>query len=96
MNQASIDRLGTLASQTAMRAFAEYIRAHKLKVVSYDAASECLRSHIKARLDMALAHAKEALDCGMAAAAEATFKADMAIAGIEAAKEAGFPLDYVP
>lgn len=96
MMTTQVDRLGTIAADVAMRAAAEYIRINNLKVLDYDAATECLRSYCKSRLPMALKDAKDALDCGMGQVAEATFKATMAMAGIEAAKEFAWPLDYVP
>lgn len=90
----TIDNLGTIAAEVAMRAAAEYVRSNGLKVVDYDAATECLRSHCKARLPLALDAAKKALDCKMGQVAEATFKAEMALAGIEAAKEFSVPMSY--
>jgi hypothetical protein len=86
----SIDSLGSIAAEVAMRAAAEYVRAHNLKVLDYAAAAECLRSYCKVYLPIALKDAKDALDCGMSQVAEMTFKATMAQAGIEAAKEYGF------
>lgn len=83
----NIDDLGTLAAEVAMRSAAEYVRVNNLRVHDYDAAAECIRAHCKARLSDALRDAKEALDCGMMQVAQATFKATMALAGIEAAKE---------
>ena len=92
----NIDNLGTIAAEVAMRAAAEYVRANNLKVVDYQAATECLRSCIKNRLASALDDAKAALDVGMGQAAEATFRASMALAGIEATKEFASPADYQP
>jgi hypothetical protein len=90
------DQLGTIAAETAMRAAAEYVRTNGLKVLDYDAATACLRSYCKVYLPSALADAKSALDCGMGQVAETTFKATMALAGIEAAKEFAWPADYHP
>lgn len=95
MNAATIDSLGTLAANVAMKAAAEYVRANNLKVLDYGAAAECLRSYCKTWLPIALSDAKDALACGMTLTAEQTFKATMAQAGIEAAKEFAWPMDYV-
>lgn len=92
----NVDQLGTIAANVAMKAFAEYVKAHNLKVLDYDAATACLRSWCRIMLPRALDDAKEALDCGMTQIAEATFKATMAQAGIEAAKEAAWPMEYQP
>ena len=91
MTDASIDSLGTLGAQTAMKAAADYLRRHKL-TADVDALLACLRSWAKIQLPIALAEAKQAADCGMDQIAIATFTASMAQAGIEAAKEAGFPI----
>ena len=96
MTNATIDRLGNIAAETAMRAAAEYIRQNNLKVLDYDAATECLRSWCKIKLPQAMADAKQAIDAGMGRVAEATFLASMAQAGIEAAKEFAWPADYQP
>jgi len=61
-----------------------------------DALTECLRSHVEAAYESAMCDAQEALDCGLKWAALATFKASMAIAGIAAAKECGFPAKRAP
>jgi len=90
----NIDNLGTLAAETAMRAAAEYVRANGLKVLDYEAATACIRSWCKIKLPEALAAAKAALDCHMDKVAEMTFKAIMAEAGIEAAKEFAWPMNY--
>lgn len=87
----SIDSLGTIAAEVAMRAAAEYIRTNRLTVLDYEAATACIRSWCKIKLPEALKAAKDALDCRMDAVAEMTFKAIMAEAGIEAAKEFGWP-----
>ena len=84
----SIDSLGTLAAETAARAAGVYLRQHKM-TYDIDALSACLKSWCKAKLIEALHDAKEAFDAGMGQMAEMTFKATMAEAGIEAAKECG-------
>ena len=92
----TIESLGTVAADVAMRAAAEYVRTNNLKVLDYDAATACLKSYCKTYLPQALKDAKAAFDCGMNQVAEATFKATMALAGIEAAKEFAWPMDYIP
>jgi hypothetical protein len=82
----TLDALVTRGCEAAMRAAAEYLRVHGL-TADLDTLLACLRANAKIRLPQALAEAKEALDCGMAQVAEATFRATMALAGIDAAKE---------
>lgn len=84
------EQLGTSAANTAARAAITYLNEHNLEVES-GALAACLNSWIKIKLPEALHDAKEAIDAHMYAAAETTFRATMALAGIEAAKEAGFP-----
>lgn len=52
-----------------------------------DAFCDCLKANIKIRMPKALADAKEALEVGMNEIAEQTFAAEIALAGIDAAKE---------
>lgn len=82
----SINQLGTVAAEVMMRAFADYARSHAITITDYDAACELLRSRVRVYLPIALADAKEAMDCGMTQVAEATFKATLMQAGIEAAQ----------
>jgi hypothetical protein len=89
----SVDSLGTLGANVAMKSAANYLHANKM-TADVDALLECLRSWCKVQLPVALADAKEAADCGMNQIATATFSASMALAGIEAAKEAGFPIGF--
>ena len=77
-------------AEVAMRAAAEYLARHSLTADPV-ALTECLKAHLKAALPIALADAKRALDARMEAVALQTFEASLALAGIEAAKEAGFP-----
>jgi hypothetical protein len=83
--------LADVAVTIATRAAAEYLRVHCLKA-DPEALAECLKSWCKIQLPRALADAKDALDARMPQVAEATFAASMVQAGIEAAKEAGFPI----
>ena len=88
----TMESLGAGAAEVAMRAAVEYLCEHKL-TADPEALVECLRSWIKIKLPEALRDAKDALDCGpgMRMIAERTFNASMALAGIEAAKEACNP-----
>ena len=86
------ERLTVVATRIAAESARRYLVAHKLIARPY-ALTACLASWVKLQLPIALKDAKEALDCGMGKAAEATFAASMILAGIEAAKEAGYPVD---
>lgn len=89
MNENKNMNLAEIATQTAMQAAVEYLRVHNLK--ANDAALvSCLKAWCKIKLPEALRDAKEAFDCGMHQVGQATFLATMKLAGIEAAKEAGF------
>jgi hypothetical protein len=79
--------LVTIACEISMRAAINYLQVHDL-TADDKALSECLRDWCKIKLPQAMADAKEAIECGMTKAAEATFAATMRLAGIEAAKEA--------
>ena len=96
MGTAQLDTLAKTAANIAMNAAAKYIRHHNLKVVDYNVACDCLKGWIKLSLPQALEDAKAALDANMSQIAQTTFRASMAQAGIEAAKEFGFPMDYQP
>ena len=89
----SVDTLGQIAVETATRAALEFLRAHDQEADNA-ALAECLRSWCKAKLPGALHDAREAIEAGIGQVAEATFRASMAQAGIEAAKEAGFPRGF--
>jgi len=82
--------LGDVAIEIATRGAWEYLRVHQLQA-DPEALAECLRSWCKIKLPLALKDAKDAIDAHMPQVAEATFAATMVQAGIEAAKEAGFP-----
>ena len=75
-----------IAAQAAMR----YLETHNL-TASPDALASCLTSWVRAKLPEALRDAKEAVDAGLPEYGELTYKATIVLAGIEAAKEAGFP-----
>jgi len=82
--------LAAVAVEIAARAAVVYLRQHNLDA-NPKALEATLKSWVKITLLEALRDAKQALEAGMGSAAEATFQASMALAGIEAAKEAGFP-----
>ena len=84
------DQLADVAVQIAAQAARQYLSRHNLRA-DPSALRATLASWIKIKLPEALKDAREALDAGMGSVAESTFKATMASAGIEAAKEAGFP-----
>lgn len=84
----TIDRLGTMAAEAAMRAAAEYIRGRRVPITDelVGKLTEILRAGLRAGLDDAMADAREAIDAGMGHAADATFMASMRLIGIRAAK----------
>lgn len=86
----AMEEFGKIAADAAMRAAAAYLQQHGLKA-DVDALTECIRSWVRIKLPHALHAAKEAFETGMDKAGEATFLAEMALAGIEAAKECGLP-----
>jgi hypothetical protein len=80
-----------MCERAAVRGAQQYLAAHHLKADSA-ALSACIMSWIKAKLPEAVNDAMDAFKIpGMEKIAEATFAATMVQAGIEAAKEAGFP-----
>jgi len=87
MDESMLDQIGKESAEIAMQAAAQYIRTHKLVVRDYEAAIECLRSHVRASMPKIMDETKAALDCGMEAVAAQTFRAGLALVGIEAAKE---------
>ena len=87
MNSYCSDTLIDAAAKIAIIGAREYLRVHNLQA-DETALVACCKSWLKIKLPEALNDAKAAMDCGMHQAAEATFKATMILAGIEAAKEA--------
>jgi hypothetical protein len=77
-------------ADVAIRAAFAYLRNNRL-VADNTALAACLKANIRARIDEAMADAKAAFACGMREAAQATFNATIALAGIDAAKECGRP-----
>lgn len=84
--------LAKVAMAAAQRAAVEWLRVHNQKADA-DALAECLAAMVKIRMPAALHDARQALECNMGKVAERTFLASMALAGIEAAKEAGYTDD---
>ena len=84
--------LGQAAVSIATHAAIQWLKVNDYKA---DPATltECLRANCKIRISKALHDAKEAFACGMHDIGEATFRAEMALAGIDAAKEAFLPRD---
>lgn len=87
----TVDNLADAAAMIALRAARAYLDQHKLTATP-TALSACLTSWVNAKLPEALADARSAFACHMDKAAVQTFGASMALAGIEAAKEAGEPV----
>jgi hypothetical protein len=86
-----VDNLAVLAWRAAVVAAHKYLEANHLRADA-DALAECCKSWCKIKLPEAMADARKALECGMDMVAERTFIASMMLAGVEAAKEAGFPV----
>ena len=82
--------LAEAAMKIATRGAVAYLDKNHLQADA-SALAECLRSWVKIQMPQALKDAKEALAVGMGQVAEQTFAASMVLAGVEAAKEAGFP-----
>jgi hypothetical protein len=68
----------------------EYMSKHNMKA-NPEVLAACCKKWQKIQMPVALKDAKEALACGMSQVAEATFKASLFQAGIEAAREAALP-----
>lgn len=91
MSDPMIEQLAlTRRCEQQARAAKQYLHAHGL-TAAVPALSACLASWVRIKIPEALRDAGAALDAGMGLAAEATFLATMAQAGIEAAREAGRP-----
>jgi hypothetical protein len=89
-NMTATTTLADVAIQYVLRGAAQYLATHKLTATD-SALAACCRAWAKIKLPEAMADAKEALACNMGSVAEMTFAASMTAAGIEAAKECGFP-----
>ena len=86
---ATIESLGTMAAEIAMKAFADFIRGRSIKLddAKIDEAIVVLRRIVKEDVVAALDDAKEAFACRMDAIGVATFKASIMQSGIKAARE---------
>lgn len=89
-----MDNLIQIGCNAAMKAAVHYIDQHNL-TYDMDALVACVRANVKAQLPQALADAKLAIDAHMdcidlysLVQIGQTFAATMALAGIDAAKEA--------
>jgi len=90
MKRAETETLGEQTLHIAAQAAMQYLETHNL-TASPDALASCLTSWVRAKIPEALRDAQEAVDAGLIEYAELTYKATIVLAGIEAAKEAGFP-----
>jgi len=90
MKRANIETLGERTVEIATQAAMRYLETHNL-AADPDALASCLSSWVRTKLPEALSDAKEALEAGLTEYAELTYNATIVLAGIEAAKEAGFP-----
>lgn len=82
--------LGQVAMDCVTRGAIGYLEEHDLIADPQTLLEFCV-SWCKSQMPKALKDAKDALDANMPQIAEQTFAASMVLAGVEAAKEAGFP-----
>ena len=85
------DDLARVAVGIAAQSATAYLKTHGLQA-STEALANCLSASVRMAFPKALADAREAYEAHMGQVGEATFRASMALAGIEAAKEAGLPV----
>ena len=90
MKPADMEALGERTLEISTQAAMRYLETHNL-TADPDALASCLSSWVRVKLPEALRDAREALDAGLIEYAELTYEATITLAGIEAAKEAGFP-----
>lgn len=86
-----VDSLVQIGFTIAMAAAREYHRVQGNGPADDSTLVACVKSMLKIRWAEAMRDVKEALDAHMDDAADATFKASMALVGIEAAKESAEP-----
>ncbi len=88
-----IDNLPQLAIVVAYRGATEWLEANRHEA---DEASliECVKSWCRIKFPVAVKDARQAYEAGHLDAAILTFDASMVQAGIEAAKEAGWPSGF--
>lgn len=87
-----IDSLAGLGARTASVAAIDFLLVEFPKTEIEDGLAtlqDLLRVEVKAAIGPALADSRDALEANMSAAAEVTFVASMALAGIRAAKAWG-------
>jgi len=80
--------IGQVCVKIALRAACAYLKEHKL-TADDEPLFACVRSWCEIKLPEAITDYKDACDCGMEQIGQKSFLATMALAGIEAAKEAG-------
>lgn len=91
MDFSNTQAVARICERIAAKAALDYLQTHGLEA-DRAALVECVMSWIKAKLPEAINDALDAFSVpGMERVGEATFAATMMQAGIEAAKEAGFP-----
>ena len=88
MNDATTHGLVDAAMKAALRGAREWLDKHTEAKVDWATLCECLKANVKIRWQGAMYDAQQAMACGMTQIAQATFAATMALAGIDAAKEA--------
>ncbi|MGA2253049.1 MAG: hypothetical protein ABSG53_00170 [Thermoguttaceae bacterium] len=89
----AVDNLPKLAIVIAIRGAQEWLRSNRQEADEC-ALYECCKSWARAKFPQAVKEAREAFDAGHADLALATFDASMIEAGVEAAKEAGWPIGF--
>jgi hypothetical protein len=83
----TIDAVGAVAANAAMRSAADYFRIQRVTVTDFGRATDLIKAHCKLAVSAALDDSRDAIECGMTDIAVATFRATFIQAGIAAAKE---------
>jgi len=92
-NQMNANELIETATRIAIIAGRQWLTIHpEAKIGDQNVYADCLKANIKIRFPEAVRSAEQALGCGMNQVASQTFQASMALAGIDAAKEACCPV----
>ena len=86
MSEAQLDEFVDMACRQVMFGAAEYIKQYAKGTVITDELMTALKDATKAVFDSAMADAKAAIECNMAAYASTTFSASMRLAGYQAAE----------
>lgn len=81
-------KLARIGSDAAMLAAALYLKQEGHDPAKVDTSALCvhIRAALRVRIPEAMRDANEAMACGMAGAASATFMASMKLAGIDAGR----------